>query len=499
MNTLWRGSGESHAADNLYSSQSALAVCESRCGECGDAQIEGIKEFLVHTGKPLMRSYPPRQTASTMRNLLIIYTSRTQPNLATHRDYLLSFRRYATDCRSFCVNVSFGGVPSYLRKVKFDLIIFNSSFVGDRASRNWFVKAMERIANTKEFQGVRVAMPQDEFTSMDLMCDFINEFKIDVVFSVAPESEWKKIYRTVDFNRVKFIRLLTGYLDERVIRKWSKLVDSYTPRSIDIGYRVVSRATWGRFNLMKGKIAEIFEDAARHHNLRTDIAVGWEHFKLGNDWLAFLSNCRFTIGIEGGSTLLDWNGTLSEAISAYLSRNPQADFDELERVCIPPGKDGEIAVFAMSPRHLEACLTRTGQVLVEGEYNGVLRPYDHYIPLRKDFSNLEEVLEIIKDEPRRRDMVERAFLDIVKSDKYTYRHMVGVVLDALPENRTGHVSRSLNSCVESFLYGLNGLSYMVDTSFVWFYSRARDVRNALRRGLLYLRSHVLNKRLDQIF
>ena len=44
------------------------------------------------------------------------------------------------------------------------------------------------------------------------------------------------------------------------------------------------------------------------------------------------------------------------------------------------------AFFAISPRHLEAVVTKTAQVLVEGSYSGVLEPERHYIPVRRDFS-----------------------------------------------------------------------------------------------------------------
>lgn len=413
-----------------------------------------------------------------MRNLLIIYASRTFPMRASQRDHLWSFQRYAEDCRCFYVNVAFGGVPAYLHRVKFDLVIFHWSFVGARVDREWFTKAMKRIGNVKAFSGIRVTMPQDEFVSMDLMCDLINDFNISVVFSVAPECEWEKIYRTVDAKKVRFVRVLTGYLDEGVIRKWDHLADRKILRPIDIGYRTVSQAIWGRFNLIKGQIAEVFEGVARDHHLTTDIAVGEEHFKMGDDWLEFLATCRYTLGIEGGSSLLDWDGSLSKEIYTYLRRNPQASFDELERNCIPPGKDGEIAVVAISPRHLEACLTRTAQILVEGEYNGILKPRIHYIPLKKDFSNLEEVLELINDETMRRDMVERAFCDIVKSGKYSYRHMVRIVMDVLYlQGQSGRVS---DSRTVNLLYALNRLSQIADATFVYLYSKVRNIRNVLR-------------------
>ena len=40
---------------------------------------------------------------------------------------------------------------------------------------------------------------------------------------------------------------------------------------------------------------------------------------------------------------------------------------------MPSGWDS-YAFFAISPRHLEAVITKTAQVLVEGRYSGVLEP-----------------------------------------------------------------------------------------------------------------------------
>ena len=45
----------------------------------------------------------------------------------------------------------------------------------------------------------------------------------------------------------------------------------------------------------------------------------------------------------------------------------------------------------ISPRHFEASALRLCQILLEGKYSGVMRPMVHYIPLKKDFSNFDEV------------------------------------------------------------------------------------------------------------
>jgi len=110
----------------------------------------------------------------------------------------------------------------------------------------------------------------------------------------------------------------------------------------------------------------------------------------GDDWLKFLSNCRFTLGCESGSSLLDPRGEIRAACNAYLRRHPKSEFDEIEAACFP-GQDMKRVFSAFSPRLFEAALAGACQVLVPGKYLGVLEPDQHYIPLAADFSNIGDV------------------------------------------------------------------------------------------------------------
>src|SRR5262249_12503824 len=75
--------------------------------------------------------------------------------------------------------------------------------------------------------------------------------------------------------------------------------------------------------------------------------------------------------------------------------------------------------------------TKTCQILVEGEYSGVLEPDRHYIPLKRDFSNLDEVLDKLRDRHLVDEMVERAFNDIYLSGQYSYRAFAHQIEQAL--------------------------------------------------------------------
>ena len=48
-------------------------------------------------------------------------------------------------------------------------------------------------------------------------------------------------------------------------------------------------------------------------------------------------------------------------------------------------------------RNIESCACGSVQILFEGNYSGYLLKDVHYIPLKKDFSNISEVIKKMKD------------------------------------------------------------------------------------------------------
>ena len=56
----------------------------------------------------------------------------------------------------------------------------------------------------------------------------------------------------------------------------------------------------------------------------------------------------------------------------------------------------------ISPRCFEAAALRTLMVMYEGEYAGILEAGRHYVELKRDHSNIDEVVSAIRspDSPR---------------------------------------------------------------------------------------------------
>jgi hypothetical protein len=394
---------------------------------------------------------------SARRNILVVYALCQYPVRATIRDHLYSFRHHSSH-RYFYVNVGIRDLPRAVFQIEFDAVIFHTSFLSMRWSAAPFAKVIGRAQPLKHLPGVRLAIPQDEFLHTDALSQFITDFRIDHVFTAAAPSEWSKIYATVDRDFVSFTTVLTGYLEDKSVAQMTRIASEVGTRSLDIGYRAWRAAPWlGRHGVLKAQIADVFASEGRARGLTVDISTRDEDTLYGDDWYRFLARSKYTIGVEGGASVLDRDGSLKAATERYVADHPLASFDEIEAHCFPD-HDGYLALFALSPRHLEACVTRTCQVLIDGEYNGVLHPGEHYIALRPDFSNLHEVLDLIQRDTVRESITANAWRDVVASGLYTYRTLVDLIERAAFPRATSSATPS--HVLRLYLDALDRLSWI---------------------------------------
>ncbi|PKN83905.1 MAG: hypothetical protein CVU51_11490 [Deltaproteobacteria bacterium HGW-Deltaproteobacteria-1] len=294
--------------------------------------------------------------ARRKRKILLVTAYAEYPMRAASLDHLYAFRHYAED-DVYYLNLVLKSVPSYVLKVDFDLIIFHTFFLTNHwRGPDHFRKMLKRAAILKDSRAVKVMLPQDEFIYSDLLGEFINEFKIDIVFSVAPPDTWRAIYRNVDFNRVRFSRVLSGYLDEKKLKQIVPPEESLNNRPVDIGYRTAGKPFYwfGRHGFLKQTIADIFRQRAPSMGLSTDISTEQKDAIRGQEWYLFLARCKYTIGVESGTGLIDFNGSIRECTDQYLRNHPLAKMEEVEAACFP-GMDGSVPLYAISPRHLECC------------------------------------------------------------------------------------------------------------------------------------------------
>ena len=382
--------------------------------------------------------------------ILIIYKCLGFPLRNTVDEHLYSFKRYAdADCYYLKLDIgkdtfySQEPVPEYLLKIDFDYIFFHYGFISSRwAGKTCYEYALKQVMPFQNSKAIKAVMPQDEYMGSESIVDFVNRMNIDIVFSVSPETEWAQLYEGVDFGKVKFFKVLTGYLDKGGMKSIEGFLNRI-PKDLDIGYRARNLPQWlGRHGFLKTQIAEAFIKNVNRFGLKTDISVDPKDTFMGDGWYKFMVRCKYMIGVEGGATVHDRDGSIGIKGRAYLKEHPDCSFEEIETSCFP-GLDGKLNLIAISPRHLEACVARTCQVLIEGEYNGILKAGVHYIALKSDFSNLDEVLQLIKDDTKRKEITDNAYRDVIESGLYNYQGFVDLVLEKCSELATdSYFSRS---------------------------------------------------------
>jgi hypothetical protein len=176
-------------------------------------------------------------------------------------------------------------------------------------------------------------------------------------------------------------------------------------------------------------------EACEARGIRCDIE--WDEDKriYGDAWVDFVASCRATLGTESGSNVFDFDGSLTARINAALKANPRTTYEEVEAKYLG-GLERDGVMNQVSPRIFEAVALRTGLVLFEGTYSGVVRPDEHFIPLKKDFSNVDDVLRQVQDDRELSAMTERAYRHVFGSGRYTYEAFAREV-DAAMEKHAG--------------------------------------------------------------
>lgn len=306
--------------------------------------------------------------------------------------------------------------PRWLSWLRPDFCVLHTTFLGVRWNDDFDVYR-RRFEWVARMRCPKIALPQDEYDHSEVLEEWLTELGATAVYSCFGGRERALLYPRLS-DRVPFRQALTGYIDTASARDLEARLSPHSERPFDLVYRAAQLQYWfGGHGQLKHRIAGIVGGRAAELGLRTNVSTRWEDTIFGDAWLDFVMSGRATIGCESGSSVLDPQGRIQARIRQLLAEDPDLTFEQVDAL-MPVGWDA-YAFFAISPRHLEAVITKTAQLLVEGEYSGVLRPELHYVPLRRDMSNVDAALGRLDDESALVEMTERAYDDLYRSGAYT--------------------------------------------------------------------------------
>jgi hypothetical protein len=326
-------------------------------------------------------------------------------------------------------------IPSRLRREHFDAIILDTTFLCWRWGKpreEYFDRLLREYSFIADSDAVKIALPQDEYDHSAVLDDWMTDWRVDLIYSVCYEH--RDVFYPKAVMRAEIVEGLTGYIDDADVAMMHRMARPFTEREIDVGYRARDLPPYfGHFGRLKAEIGTRFLAASTHSGLRLDISLDPKQSLAGDHWLRFLANCRFSLGCESGSSLLDPFGDIRAACDAYLADHLGADFSEVEAACFPD-QDMRTVFSAISPRLFEAALAGTCQILVPGKYLGILRPDEHYIPLSPDCSNIDAVHAQLTDWRGAHERAEACRAALLDDERLTYRGFARDLLERI-ENK----------------------------------------------------------------
>lgn len=347
------------------------------------------------------------------RRLLVAY-SKASTYVQTTRDYLLMLKQhlgYDTDY----VHVTHGA------KLAVDLndydVVFNSYCVRHCFDGYVSESFSERL---RSYRGLKVMAVQDEYDRTNAVRAAIRDLGFHIVLTCVPQASLDYVYPRSHFPDVDFITVFTGYVSTALLSR-AKNPKPLAERPIRVGYRGRDiGGRYGRLGFDKFEIGRRMAIECARQGIPTDIAMDEESRIYGPAWFDFIENCRVMLGSESGSNVFDFDGSIQERYERMKrvggGRAPTYE----EFAPFVADREREISMGQISPRVFECAALRTPMVLFRGRYSDAIEADTHYIPLEKDFSNIETVLERVQDLRALEAMARRTYDDLIGSGRYTY-------------------------------------------------------------------------------
>jgi hypothetical protein len=333
-------------------------------------------------------------------------------------NHIQAFKLYSRN--NYFILSNLGDLPDWLDLSRFDALVFHYTLI---ASHDNYISPTGR-KRIRKFEGFKAAFVQDDYRWINDTVEALAYMGIHALFPLTSKDIIDTVYSPKMLPNLRKETVFAGYVPQNLVEMDVK---PYKERRLDIGYRARKLPAWiGSHTLQKWQIAERFKLDAVQFGLKVDISCREEDRIYGEDWINFISNCRATLGTESGASICDFTGEIMRNVEAHLLKYPDEKFETLRSIFFE-NEDNKIVMNIISPRCFESAALRTLMILYEGEYSGVLIPWRHYVPLKRDHSNIAEVVQILKSVDESQKIINQAFEEVAKNKKYSYEAMIQLV------------------------------------------------------------------------
>jgi glycosyltransferase involved in cell wall biosynthesis len=412
-----------------------------------DARFE---ELLSHLDGVIAR----RARSQPALNVLMLYDDRSA-HVSTVAEHLEGFRRHSRHRFFFLPATEFVGLADG-KDASLDLSCYDALIVHYSARVSVRGHLSSGIAAAvAAYRGPKLLFAQDEYDTVETTRRWMERLGIDAFFTTVPQEGLDFVYPRARFAKVDFIPTLTGYVPE------DPSIDGFAlpmaERKLRIAYRGRSLSHhYGTLAREKYSIGVDVRRLAQARGVAVDIEVDENKRIYGTDWYRFIGSARATLGTESGSNVFDIDGSLAKLAQDHADLPFEAFAERYLKE-----HEGLVRMNQISPKIFEAIRLRTALVLFEGEYSGAVRADEHYIPLKKDYSNIDAVFARLEDVAFLEAMTERAYRDVIASGRYSLRGFVEGVDDYLSRRAMGRRRATIISVPVAAVYGDEGAELLL--------------------------------------
>jgi hypothetical protein len=352
--------------------------------------------------------------------ILVIHRHNLLPTASMVMEIVEAFPRHSR-FKAWSVNTHLG-FPDVLRDLDFEVIVLHYSLFAHLP----FVEDEFRAYLAENVSSYKVAFFQDEYRFWPERAEVLNRFKVDCVYTCLEPDYYEETYGKYTWVP-RLETYLPGYVSDEMLQRAQAERKPDGDRTVDIGYRGRLSPEFiylGTGALEKYEIALRFREKATGLGFVLDIETEENKRIYGNQWLAFLGNCRAVLGVEAGVSIFDIDNEIIPRYERFREEHPGLNYEQVYEQLLAQIDGKGVYYRTLSPRAFEAAAVGACQILYEGRYSGILEPMVHYIPLKKDFSNFDDVIRLFRDADVRRELTENCHRDLIASGAYSYRRFI---------------------------------------------------------------------------
>ena len=362
---------------------------------------------------------------SSSKRILILY-DKGSIHVATIREHLESFIQYSS------FNIEFLPASNeywekaitefdnkYPKEFNYDFIVIHFSV---RVSIPGFHIYKPLLNSILDVECTKVIFIQDEYENVECTRRFLDLYKPNIVFTNIPNKSVNKIYPKYRYPDTFFKHNLTGYTGDP--KRYSKYTLPYKDKKNLIVYRGRELPPYyGQLGFDKYQIGKDVADYCRSNNIPHDISCKLEDRIYKELWLDFLGSSIATLGTESGSNIFDETGSFKMMFEKAKDLNPDIDNRKFYDKYFSQ-YDNYVKMNQISPKFFEAISLRTVLILYKGNYSNVIKPGIHYLQLKRDLSNIKDIIETLKDQSKVEKITSQAYKDVIESEKYSYKKFI---------------------------------------------------------------------------